>query len=232
MARELQEVDPNLKSRSRETLRHLFQLGMGLGQTAMREYLRNFKQDPEDYAVRAIWCPLQLPRVHGDFAAETEESLRQFWKTFGLAGSPDLALASKGFPARADFLLWLEPRYEKLDHEFLCLEFSLNGFPDSADYSKQTAHLDELRRYAWFVDSRSVFSRVCAEVSGEGFVLSPHISDLATGTFNGGPVHNPLLDDQIEIVNRPLGMCKNVPRLVSQQIHERLAQPFDARTPR
>ena len=177
MARELQEVDPNLKSRSRETVRHLFQLGMGLGQTAMREYLRNFKQDPEDYTVRAIWCPLQLPRVHGDFAFETEESLRQFWKTFGLTGNPDQALANKGFPARADFLLWLEPRYAKLDHEFLCLEFSLNGFPDSADYTKQTAHLDELRRYAWFVDSRSVFSRVCAEISGEGFALSPHIKD-------------------------------------------------------
>ncbi len=175
MARELQESDPNLKSRSRETLRHLFQLGMGLGQTAMREYLRNLKQDPEDYAVRAVWCPLQLPRVHGDFAAETEVSLRQFWKTFGLAGSPDPSLAGKGFPARADFLLWLEPHYGKLDHEFLCLEFSLNGFPDIADYSKQTAHLDELRRYAWFVDSRGVFSRVCAEVSGEGFVLAPHI---------------------------------------------------------
>lgn len=177
MARELQEVDPNLKSRSRETVRHLFQLGMGLGQTAMREYLRNFKQDPEDYTVRAIWCPLQLPRVHGDFVFETEESLRQFWKTFGLTGNPDQALANKGFPARADFLLWLEPRYAKLDHEFLCLEFSLNGFPDSADYTKQTAHLDELRRYAWFVDSRSVFSRVCAEISGEGFALSPHIKD-------------------------------------------------------
>ena len=39
------------------------------------------------------------------------------------------------------------------------------------------AHLDELRRYAWFVDSRSVFSRVCAEVSGEGFALSPYIKE-------------------------------------------------------
>ncbi len=177
MTRELQEVDPNLKARSRETVRHLFQLGMGLGQTAMREYLRNLKQGADEYTIRALWCPLQLPRTHGVFDLETNEALAQFWSTFGLEGTPDRALNSKGFPARADFLLWLEPSYERLEQEFLCLEFSLNGFPESADYSKPAAHLDELRRYAWFVDSRSVFSRVCAEVSGEGFALSPHIKD-------------------------------------------------------
>jgi hypothetical protein len=36
LAKELGEVDPNLKSRTRETARHLFELGMGLGQTAIR----------------------------------------------------------------------------------------------------------------------------------------------------------------------------------------------------
>ena len=73
LARELREVDPNLKARSRETVRHLFQLGMGLGQTAMREYLRNLKEGAEDYTIRALWCPLQLPRVSADFDRETEE---------------------------------------------------------------------------------------------------------------------------------------------------------------
>ncbi len=175
LARELREVDPNQKVRSRETVRHLFQLGMGLGQTAMREYLRKLKEGAEDYTIRALWCPLQLPRVSADFDRETEESLAQFWAAFGLGGLPDHALTGKGFPVRADFLLWLEPRYERLDQEFLCLEFSLNGFPESSDYGKPAAHLEELRRYAWFVESRSVFSRVCAEVSGEGFALSPYI---------------------------------------------------------
>ena len=177
LARELKEVDPNLKARTRETARHLFQLGMGLGQTAMREYLRKLKGDAEDYSIRALWCPLQLPRVVGDFDAETQEALRQFWAAFGQPGSPDPSLTQKGYPVRADFLVWLEPRYEKMDQELLCLEFSLNGLPESADYSKPLAHLDELRRYAWFVDSRSVFSRVCAEVSGEGFALSPGIKN-------------------------------------------------------
>ena len=177
LARELKEVDPNLKARTRDTARHLFQLGMGLGQTAMREYLRKLKGDAEDYSIRALWCPLQLPRVVGDFDTETQEALGQFWAAFDQPGNPDSSLTQKGYPVRADFLVWLEPRYEKLEHELLCLEFSLNGLPESADYSKPLAHLDELRRYAWFVDSRSVFSRVCAEVSGEGFALSPGIKN-------------------------------------------------------
>ena len=75
LARELKEVDPNLKARTRETARHIFQLGMGLGQTAMREYLRKLKGDAEDYSIRALWCPLQLPRVVGDFDIETQEAL-------------------------------------------------------------------------------------------------------------------------------------------------------------
>jgi hypothetical protein len=175
MAKALQEFDQNLKNRTRESVRHLFELGMGLGQTAMREYLRKLKSDAEDYSVKSLWCPLQLPRLQGDFDAETAEALSSFSVVFSQERCVESIMAHKGFPARADFLLWLEPRYETLDREFLCLEFSLNGLPESADYLKPEAHLDELRRFAWFMDTRSVFSRVCAEVSGEEFVLSPDI---------------------------------------------------------
>lgn len=176
LAKELREVDQNLKARTRETARHLFELGMGLGQTAMREYLRKLKPDAEDYRIKALWCPLQLPRLQGDFDAEREEALLAWAAAFGQERI-ESALANKGFPARADFLLWLEPRYDSLDREFLCLEFSLNGLPETADYSKPDAHLEELRRFAWFMDTRSVFSRVCAEVSGEEFLLSPDIKN-------------------------------------------------------
>ncbi|WP_171696238.1 helicase [Methylomonas sp. ZR1] len=176
LANELREVDQNLKARTRETARHLFELGMGLGQTAMREYLRKLKPDAEDYRIKALWCPLQLPRLQGDFDAEREEALLAWAAAFGQERI-ESALANKGFPARADFLLWLEPRYDSLDREFLCLEFSLNGLPETADYSKPDAHLEELRRFAWFMDTRSVFSRVCAEVSGEEFLLSPDIKN-------------------------------------------------------
>ncbi|WP_427551215.1 hypothetical protein ACQE3D_18960 [Methylomonas sp. MS20] len=176
LAKELREVDQNLKASTRETARHLFELGMGLGQTAMREYLRKLKSDAEDYRIKALWCPLQLPRLQGDFDAEREEALLAWAAAFGQERI-ESALANKGFPARADFLLWLEPSYDSLGREFLCLEFSLNGLPETADYSKPGAHLEELRRFAWFMDTRSVFSRVCAEVSGEEFVLSPDIKN-------------------------------------------------------
>ena len=176
LAKELREVDQNLKARTRETARHLFELGMGLGQTAMREYLRKLKSDAENYRIKALWCPLQLPRLQSDFDAEREEALLAWAAAFGQERI-EYALANKGFPARADFLLWLEPSYDSLGREFLCLEFSLNGLPETADYSKPDAHLEELRRFAWFMDTRSVFSRVCAEVSGEEFVLSPDIKN-------------------------------------------------------
>ena len=190
LANELREVDPNLKTRTRETARHLFELGMGLGQTAMREYLRKLKSEKKDYSIKALWCPLQLPRLQGDFDVETDAALQEFSAAFGQDQRVDSILANKGFPVRADFLLWLEPCYDQLDREFLCLEFSLNGLPEAADYRKPEAHLEELRRFAWFMDTRSVFSRVCAEVSGEEFVLSPDIKNhLAAFTGRDKPLY-------------------------------------------
>lgn len=173
----LQEVDPNLRARTRETARHIFELGMGLGQTALREYLQRLEYDPEDYCLKALWCPLQLPRLaqKDHFDSETEAALQDFTIAFAQEHRVESALAFKGFPARADFLLWLDGSDEIIDREFLCLEFSLNGLPETADYRESSAHLDELRRFAWFMDTRSVFSRVCAEVSNEEFTLSPAI---------------------------------------------------------
>lgn len=184
LAQALGEVDPNLKARTRETARHLFELGMGLGQTVLREYLRRLKSGPENYAIRALWCPFQLPRLKGDFDAETQAALAEFQSAFGLPGPPDPALSLKGFPVRADFLLWLEPEYTSLDRQLLCLEFSLNGLPPTADYTEPDAHLEDLLHYAWHMDSRSVFSSVCAEVSGEGFRLSPRITEYLSA-FTG-----------------------------------------------
>jgi hypothetical protein len=46
---------------------------------------------------------------------------------------------------------------------------------DIADFREQGAHLDELQRYRRRVDSRSVFARVSAEVTGESFELSSDI---------------------------------------------------------
>jgi hypothetical protein len=195
LAKELGEVDPNLKIRTRETARHLFELGMGLGQTAIREYLVKLKYHTESYAIKALWCPLQLPVSQGasnedTFHKESQHALLEFLKAFGQEGQVDNTLIKKGQPVRADFLLWLEPNHIKIDRELLCLEFSLNGLPETADYTNPEAHLDELRRFAWFINSRSVFSRVCAEVSGETFALSPRIKDyLPAFTIQDKPLY-------------------------------------------
>jgi hypothetical protein len=179
LARELGETDPNQKARTRETARHLFTLGMGLGQTAIREYLRTFKSGKgplDEYEIRALWCPFQLPRLEGDIDLESAQLLGEFWAAFHLTTPVDQALTRKGHPVRADFLLWLEPRHVAYPRELLCLEFSLNGSAETADYREPQAHLDELARYVWHIESRGVFSRVCAELSGEGFELAPTIS--------------------------------------------------------
>ncbi|MBK1642363.1 hypothetical protein CKO12_10830 [Chromatium okenii] len=182
LAQELKEVDPNLKSYTKTTVRHLFQLGMGLGQTALREYLRNLERNRQgielaNYRIQALWCPLQLPRDQGNYEREAAELMTEFWTTFGLTGNADRALIKKGRPARADFLLWLIPDDDRYAHELLCLEFSLNAFRESADYSQPQPHLAELQRYARFIDSRSVFSQICAEIDGDGFAFSPQLKD-------------------------------------------------------
>lgn len=190
IAREIREVDPNEKRQTLAAVQHLFQLGMGLGQTVMREYLKALKPDAENYYIRALWCPLQMPRVQGDFDTEEEDSLHSFWYRFGQIGPPDPKLTNKGYPVRADFLLWLDTEFEALPNQLLCIEFSLNGLPEKINFSESEAHLDELRRYAWFVDSRSVFSRVCAEVSGENFELSSVINEyLAAFTGRDKPLY-------------------------------------------
>ena len=128
LAQEFREVDQNLKSRTRETARHVFELGMGLGQTAMREYLRKLKYLEEDYALRALWCPLQLPRLKADFEAETQSALAAFHAAFALDGPIDERLADKGFPVRADFLIWLEPSHDSIDRELLQNQRPFAGF--------------------------------------------------------------------------------------------------------
>lgn len=174
LARELGETDPNQKAITRAGARHLFDLGMGLGQTVLREYLRRLPS-AEDYRLRALWCPWSMPSRHGGGAAET--TLAAFLQAFDLEPQAgDGILTHKGYPARADCLLWLEPRHPALDRQLLCLEISLNGLPEDADYRSADSHLQELETYAAALEARGVFSRVCTEVSGEEFQLSPRIN--------------------------------------------------------
>ncbi|MBK1694812.1 hypothetical protein CKO09_08680 [Chromatium weissei] len=249
LARELKEVDPNLKAYTKSTARHLFQIGLGLGQTAMREYLRNIEchrkgYDLSNYRIQALWCPLQLPRDRGNYAQESAESIAKFWTTFGIIGTPDSAFLKKGYSARADFLLWLMPDDDSYPHELLCLEFSLNAFRESADYSQSIPHLTELRRYARFIESRSVFSQICAEMDGEGFAFSPHLKNyLHAFTARDKPLYKlcqaasyidktMVLFDRYVLIKQP---CNTRAFAITQNGFESLAAQFfrnDAPDPR
>ena len=94
-----------------------------------------------------------------------------------MLGPADDALARKGHPVRADFLLWLEPRPPRIRGNCSAWSSRSTGTAATADYREPDAHLDELGRYGWYVESRGVFSRVCAEVSGEEFELSPTLAE-------------------------------------------------------
>jgi len=111
LLQELRAVDPNLKTIIKKTARHLFVMGNGLGQTAIRECLHNLRSDPEDYSIKALWCPLDIPRTQSNFDKETDLALQEFTKSFPAEMRFEHVLTKKGYPVRADFLLWLEPSY-------------------------------------------------------------------------------------------------------------------------
>lgn len=185
-------TDANAQAWAKTTFDHLLVLGYGLGWTAMRECRRHTPvRKPK---LEAIWCPLTLPGVQIDREDEKEATAEAFQSAFHLPGHPDLAWVKRGQPARADFLLWLasestltsqwsgpeqgrKQQGAKLEHSLLCLEFSYNAPAQLADFSQEEAHREEVSRYARFIDSRGVFSRVCAQVSGEAFLISSNLAN-------------------------------------------------------
>lgn len=189
VVRALQVVDETLKEHIHAALQHLATVTYGLGYTAMREYLRKLRQPLANQALtrRALWCPLTLPSQK-DFDAERERSCAEIHRLLGLKGPVDPALADKGRPARADFLLWLSGTHKE-DH-ILVQEYSYDCPATLEDFSEETAHLEELLRYRRYVDSRGVFARVSAEVEEERFELSDDIkAHLGAFTSDNKPFY-------------------------------------------
>ncbi|HLO87235.1 MAG TPA: helicase-related protein [Nostocaceae cyanobacterium] len=178
LVKTLQLTDPTAKEWVNTMVRHLWGLGYGLGWTAIRECLKNISiRQPQ---LTAIWCPLVLPGQKMERDAEQEKTAQEFQAAFQILGKPDLGLVNIGKPARADFLLWLSSGKntgKKLKHFLLCLEFSYNAPTKLADFSTETAHREEMMRYTRYIDSRGVFSRVCAEVEGEEFLFSSSLKN-------------------------------------------------------
>lgn len=172
-------TDPNAKEWAGTMVRHLMVLGYGLGWSTMRECLKHSPiRKPE---LKAIWCPLTLPGQQQDYEREIEKTAGAFHAAFNLPGQLDFTLLQRGQPGRADFLLWLASARppvtsKKCQDLILCLEFSYNAPIKLIDFKTEKSHREEISRYAHFIDSRGVFSRICAEVEGEEFLLSSNIA--------------------------------------------------------
>ncbi|CAK0765045.1 Helicase [Gammaproteobacteria bacterium] len=187
------ETDQNKRLQTRETARHLFVLGMGLGQTILREYLNRISKKIEikDYAIQFLWSPLQLPdsNTEENFLSKKELLLKAFQSAFSFE-FPEEIWMQKGYSANSDFLLLLEPNHETFARELLCVEISLNGLPETADYTKISAHLEEIDRYARYVDKRSVFSKICSEMPEGTFHFSEGLKEhLPAFTTRDKPFH-------------------------------------------
>ena len=176
---ELQVVDETVKEQLHSALLYLSTTAYGLGYTAMREYLKKVELPVRTggLRVRALWCPLSMPGGK-DFETDREQSCAEIHQILGFNGHIDPALADKGMPARADFLLWLSGTHKE-DH-LLIQEYSFDMPSNLGDFNEEDAHLDALMRYRRLVDSRSVFARVSAEVEEESFELSEDIKTHLT----------------------------------------------------
>ena len=176
---EFQVVDEIVKEQLRSALRYLTTTAYGLGYTAMREYLKKleFPIKGSKLKVRALWCPLSMPGDK-DFEEERDQICGEIHRILGLTGHIDPALADKGMPARADFLMWLSGTYK--EDYLLIQEYSYDMPGELGDFGEEDAHLAALLRYRRTVDSRGVFARISAEVEGESFELSEDIKTHLT----------------------------------------------------
>lgn len=193
LVNELQILDESARDIIKVAVRHLALTAYGVGYTATRAYLKavrsRFSKNPDALKVRALWCPLLLPGESTLELSARAETCEAFHREFALPGIVDQDWARKGQPANADFVLWLSAGDTKEQH-VLVQEYSYDMPPSIDDFREQGAHLDELSRHRRAIDSRSVFARVAAEVSGETFELSDDIKNyLAALTADNKPFH-------------------------------------------
>lgn len=176
LVRILDIVDENAIAVVDAAVEHLALTAFGVGYTATREYLKPHKLALElgTVRVKALWCPLTMPGDSTGSAEARAKNCADFHAEFGLTGTVDPGLGAKGNPANSDFTLWLSGGKE--DH-LLVQEYSYDMPAELGDFREQGAHLDELMRHRRLIDSRSVFARVSAEVSGESFELSEDIKN-------------------------------------------------------
>lgn len=190
VTQELDILDETSRDIVKAAVEHLALTAYGLGYTVMREYLKPLARrlDNGSLKLRALWCPLTLPGATTSSEDARLANREAFAKEFGLQHQSDPSLSAKGMPANADFLLWLSG--DTRDDYLLVQEYSYDMPPEVGDFRDQDTHLDELIRHRRYVDSRSVFARVAAEVSGERFELSTDIKNhLGALTGDNKPLY-------------------------------------------
>lgn len=169
--------DNSVEERVQEYLRHLLILGYGLGWTSLRECLNHYKPS-RSMKLEAFWCPLTLPGETDNRELEPKKTAEEFHQAFKISDFIDPSIVNQGQPGRADFLLWLSPTEEQLKKRkppqdfLLCFEFSFNAPLELEDFRLETAHCQEINRYARYLDARGSFSRICAEVQGDQLQVS------------------------------------------------------------
>ena len=184
MRHELEATDDNYIAQIKLAVAHVLELGYGLGLTCMREYLKRAKERTRDrISLKALWCPLSMPSLHRDRSQEAVIAVEQLKQAFGITGQLGTEATAKGYPAWSDFTLWLTTTTKHPDN-FLVLEFSYNAPLETPNFELEEDHLAEVGRFARMLDSRGVFSRVCAEVKGERFELAPSLA-AHLGAFTG-----------------------------------------------
>jgi hypothetical protein len=185
--RQLDIVDRSERVRHSSTLNHLLVTAYGLGWTALREAIRRAIGEGPRH-LRGVHCPLHLPDRRGGVSPiDHEEPAPGFWTSMRLDGQPDGGWASKGEAANADFFLWLVASEQ---NQLFALEFSLNAPLSAEDFTESGPHLRELLAHARRLESRGVFTRVGASLTGEGFAFSERlVSNLPALTSRDKPLY-------------------------------------------
>lgn len=176
---QLDLVDEAARDVVKAAAEHMALTAYGVGYTATRAYLDSIRSKLRgrgELTVRALWCPLMLPGDVPEDRAAAQLALRGSFQTeFGLTGAIDPQWSLKGYPANADFLLWLSA--SGAEDFLLVQEYSFDMPASLGDFREQGTHLDELMRHRRIVDSRSVFARVASEVDRERFELSEDLKN-------------------------------------------------------
>jgi hypothetical protein len=172
LLRQADVTDPTYEQAVVSVVDHMAVAAYGLGWTCMREYLRHRGHFEERgrLDIDGLWSPLELKDRTHDRRKRDAETLSAYWSAMQLPGEPRRRCMERGAPARADFAMTTQSA--RGERNLVVLEFSLNVAPEPSDFRREIAHLEELEAFVRRVERRGVFSRVSAEVTGEGFQLS------------------------------------------------------------